>query len=86
MLKRVLCLCLTVCLLMGMLMMAPVVRAASDMKVSDAGIAFIKYYEGFRGTPYLEPNGRYSIGYGTECPKDKVDYYMKNPRSEEEPV
>ena len=84
MLKRVLCLCLTVCLILGLLMMAPAAQAASDMKVSDAGIAFIKFYEGFRSQPYKEPNGRYSIGYGTECPADKVEYYMSNPMTEEE--
>ncbi len=58
-------------------------RAATVMVSSDALVAKMKAREGFSATPYWD-NSHYSIGYGTTCPNDKVDYYQKHPMSREE--
>ena len=83
MFKKLLCLCLAASVLLGLFALAPATRAASDMKTSEEGIAFIKNYEGFSGTPYKDGN-RYSIGYGTKCPDDMVEYYTQTPMTKEE--
>ena len=83
MFKKLLCLCLAVSVLLGLFVLAPATRAASDMKTSEEGIAFIKNYEGFSGTPYKDGN-RYSIGYGTKCPDDMVEHYTQTPMTKEE--
>ena len=81
--KKLLCLCLAASLLLGIFALAPATRAASDMKTSEEGVAFIQNYEGFSGTPYKDGN-RYSIGYGTKCPDDMVEHYMQTPMTREE--
>jgi GH24 family phage-related lysozyme (muramidase) len=67
----------TVCLFLAVLLLGSLsAYAANDtysMKTSEAGIAFIKYYEGFRATVYTDSSG-YAIGYGTHCnPSDFPD-------------
>jgi uncharacterized repeat protein (TIGR02543 family) len=59
-------------------------HAASAMKASDDCIAVIKAFEGFSGKPYRDTDGAFTIGYGTRCPDDKVEYYNKNPMTEQE--
>ena len=59
-------------------------HAASSLKASDDCISVIKAFEGFSGTPYLDTDGKYTIGYGTRCPSSKVEYYTNNPMSKEE--
>lgn len=83
MIKKLICLCLAAAVLLGIFLLAPATRAASDMKTSEEGIAFIQNYEGFSGTPYKDGN-RYSIGYGTKCPDDMVEHYMQTPMTREE--
>lgn len=83
--KKLLSLCLAVALLVGTIAVIPMTtRATSDMKASEECIAIIKEFEGFVGTPYVDSDGLYTIGYGTRCPTDMVEYYKENPMTEEE--
>jgi lysozyme len=34
------------------------------MKISEAGVEFVKQFEGFSATPYPDPVGKNTIGYG----------------------
>ena len=54
-----------------------------DMITSDACIDLIKEYEGFVKYPVWD-YGQYSVGYGTRCPADKLDYYLEHGITEEE--
>ena len=54
----------------------PKVHAASAMKSSEQLLEIIKQEEGFAKYPYWD-NGHWTVGYGTTCPSDKVDYYKK---------
>lgn len=56
---------------------------AAEMTASQDLVDFIIRREGFSPTPYKD-NTHYSIGYGTTCPDNMVDYYTKNPMTEEE--
>lgn len=58
-------------------------RAVTARASSDALVSKMKAREGFSATPYWDVS-HWSIGYGTTCPNDKVDYYKKNPMSEAE--
>lgn len=83
MIKRWLCRFLAAFLLLGVLGAFPVeVRAASEMKSSDALIEYLKKIEGFRAKPYWDQS-QWSIGYGTECPADKRAEYEANGITEE---
>ena len=62
---------------------SPAVSAASAMTVSDAMIAMLKQEEGFSSKPYWD-YAQYTVGYGTKCPDDMVDYYTENGITEEE--
>lgn len=64
MFKKIICFFLAVCLLGSLSAFAA--NDTYSMKTSEAGIAFIKYYEGFSGTVYSDSSG-YAIGYGTHC-------------------
>ncbi|MBQ3214949.1 MAG: SH3 domain-containing protein [Oscillospiraceae bacterium] len=81
--KRLISLCLVVAVITGLFALAPV-SAASDMKTSDSGLDLIKQFEGFSGTPYRDTDGHYTIGYGTRCPTDMIEYYMQTPMTHEE--
>ena len=81
---RSLCLLLVVSLLLGIVSMAPVARAASDLKASDECLAIIKKFEGFSARPYVDSDGKYTIGYGTRCPDELVSKYTNEPMTKEE--
>ncbi len=81
--KRLLCLLLVISVVAGLFALAPV-SAASDMIASDDCLGIIKEFEGFSGTPYRDTDGLYTIGYGTRCPTELVDFYKENPMSTEE--
>lgn len=81
--KRLLCLCLVLSVIIGLFGIMPAV-AVTDMKTSDACLDLIKQFEGFSGKPYRDTDGHYTIGYGTWCPSDKVEYYTQNPMTPEE--
>lgn len=82
--KRMLCLCLAVCLFLGTFVLPADTRAASSMTASEELLAMIKQFEGFSGTPYVDTDGLYTIGYGTRCPEELVDQYNETPMTEEE--
>lgn len=62
--------------------LSPQVNAAS-MTVSDALVEVLKTMEGFREKPYWD-NLQWTVGYGTECPADKVEEYKVSGISREE--
>ena len=54
------------------------------MTSSDDFIEVLKKMEGFHGVAYWDYS-QWTIGYGTKCPSDKVNYYTDaNPLSKEE--
>ena len=82
--KRVTSFLLAIVLLAGFVVVgSPVVSAASAMTASDGMIAVLKQEEGFSSKPYHDYS-QYTVGYGTVCPDDMVDYYMENGITEEE--
>lgn len=50
------------------------VSAESNLTASDECINLLKKYEGFSSKPYYD-YGQWTVGYGTRCPSDKLDYY-----------
>ena len=76
--KRITSFLLAIVLFAGLVLTgAPVAFAASDMGVSDALVEVLKKEEGFSEKPYWDYS-QYTIGYGTRCPSDMVDYYKEN--------
>ena len=85
MIKRWLCSILSVVLLLGMFALPTRAEATSAMTSSEALVTFVKTMEGFSAYPYSD-YGQYSIGYGTRCPSDKLEYYRANGITEEEAI
>jgi uncharacterized repeat protein (TIGR02543 family) len=52
------------------------VSAESAFTASDECIKLLKLEEGFSVTPYWD-YAQYTVGYGTCCPSDMVEYYME---------
>ena len=50
--------------------------AKAAMTMSDEGMKLLKAEEGFNQYPYWDKK-QYTVGYGTRCPDDKVEYYTK---------
>ncbi len=67
--------------LIAMIMLLSIVpvyaQAESAMLTSDDCIEILKAEEGFSRTPYWDFT-QYTVGYGTRCPSDMVDYYTQN--------
>ena len=59
--------------------------AESAFDTSDACIALIKEQEGFSLKPYWD-YAQYTVGYGTKCPDDKLEYYNEHGITQEEAV
>lgn len=57
--------------------------SASELKISNEAIAVLKVDEGFSRTPYWD-YAQWTVGYGTKCPDDKLEYYKKNGITEQE--
>ncbi len=76
--RRWLCLVLAAVLLVSLGAVAPVRASTPTWTASQQYIDLLKEWEGFSATPYKD-NTHYSIGYGTMCPDNMVDYYTKNP-------
>ena len=82
--RRLVCLMMACALLLSALSIGPIrVRAASEMKVSEQCLEFIKAWEGFSKHPYKDGN-QYTVGYGTRCPDDKLAEYTEVGITEEE--
>ena len=74
--KRIFGIVLIIALLITTFAAVPVF-AASEMKVSDDLVRILKMEEGFVRYPQWD-YGQYSIGYGTRCPDDMLEYYKEN--------
>lgn len=73
--KRFICALLVCVLLLSIVPAGSVqVRAASNMTVSDDGMAMIKAFEGYVSQAYWD-NKQWSIGYGTACSEEMAQYY-----------
>ena len=82
--KRITSLVLIAVLTLGILAVnAQPVAAASTMKTSDDLIKVLKLEEGFIRYPAWD-YGQYSVGYGTRCPDDMLEYYKENGITESE--
>ena len=57
--------------------------ATQEMKTSAEAIRILKLEEGFSSKPYWD-YAQWTVGYGTRCPDDKLEYYKKNGITEEE--
>lgn len=82
--KRMTSLVLIFVLMLSVLTVTAVpASAASEMKVSDDLIKVLKLEEGFIRYPSWD-YAQYSIGYGTRCPDDMLEYYKENGITETE--
>ena len=61
----------------------PIAPADTRIQASDACIALLKAEEGFSKNPYWDYS-QWTVGYGTCCPEDMLDYYKNNGITEEE--
>ena len=64
-------------------MVATPVSAATEMHISEQGIAYLKKAEGFSKYPYWDAS-QWTVGYGTRCPDNKLEEYKKNGISEKD--
>lgn len=82
--KRITCLALAVVLMFSVIFPGAIsVSAASDFRASDECIAVLKLEEGFSEKPYWD-YAQYTVGYGSSCPSDMVDYYTEHGITEAE--
>lgn len=82
--RRIISLVLSLAILLSLAMVGGVTAfATNEFKMSQEAIDMIKNFEGFRDKPYWDV-AQYTIGYGTKCPDDKVEYYKTNGMTEEE--
>ena len=80
--RRILCLVLTMAITLSIALFGGItVSAESNLVASDECINILKKYEGFSKYPYWD-YGQWTVGYGTRCPADMVDYYKANGISE----
>ncbi len=76
--KNWICGILALCLLITMLPhMALSIFAVENMTVSQDMLDVVKKMEGFATYPYWDYS-QWTVGYGTECPPDKLEEYKKN--------
>ncbi len=79
--RRIICLFLAAVLVMSM--GAICASAESGLSFSAEGLRILKAEEGFSSKPYWD-YAQWTVGYGTKCPDDKVEYYTQNGISEAE--
>ena len=72
--KKVISLILAVIILITLIPMQ--VSAEETMKTSADAVAILKLEEGFSKTPYWD-YAQWTVGYGTKCPDDMLDYYKQ---------
>ena len=81
--KRLTSFLLAIVLFAGLVLIgAPTAHAASAMTVSDSMVNVLKQEEGFAAKPYWDYS-QWTVGYGTVCPSDMVEYYTENGITEE---
>lgn len=62
---------LTMCVVMTLTLLSGAAFAVETFTTSEACVEMIKEFEGFRSLPYVDDNGKWYIGYGSECnPED----------------
>ena len=82
--KRTVSFVIAITMLLGVVWTGAVpVFAESTFTASDDCIRILKAEEGFSATPYWDFT-QYTVGYGTRCPADMVEYYTQNGITEEE--
>ena len=62
---------------------APKEEASGILTTSDNAVAMLKAEEGFSSKPYWD-YAQWTVGYGTKCPDDMLDYYKQYGISEKE--
>ena len=67
-------LALLMCVVLTLTLLSGAAFAVETFTTSEACIAIIKEFEGFRSVPYTDDSGDWYIGYGTEC--NPADYPM----------
>ncbi len=83
-LKRFVSTLLAVVILIGAIGLGTVpASAASSMTVSDACVNLLKEMEGFCEKPYWD-YAQWTVGYGTRCPDDMLEYYKQHGITREE--
>lgn len=60
-------LALSLCASLSLTLLSGAALAVETFTASEACIALIKEFEGFRSMPYTDDSGEWYIGYGTEC-------------------
>ena len=82
--KRACSLLMAVVILFGVMSVSVFpVSAETDFHASAECIGVLKEEEGFNVKPYWDYS-QYTVGYGTYCPPDMVDYYTENGITEAE--
>ena len=83
--RRWICILAALSLLLCMLPAASIRTSAANYSYtsSEDFIAVLKTMEGFYRRAQWDYK-QYTVGYGTRCPDDKVDYYRNNDITEEE--
>ena len=82
--KRITSFIIAMVLLLGVVSVGSVTASAeSAMTASADCLRILKAEEGFSRTPYWDFT-QYTVGYGTRCPADMVEYYTQNGITEEE--
>ncbi len=82
--KRSLSLLLCIVVLTAVVIgLAPQANAASKMSVSKAFVDVLKKMEGFSALAYWDYS-QWTVGYGTQCPADKLEEYKTKGITEEE--
>ena len=72
--RRLICLILVAVTLVSMVNFG--VSAEANMKTSDEAVAVLKAEEGFSAKPYWD-YAQWTVGYGTKCPEDMLNYYKQ---------
>mgnify|MGYP002508120033 FL=1 len=60
-------LALFLCAALSLTLLSGAALAVETFTASEACIALIKEFEGFRSMPYTDDSGEWYVGYGTEC-------------------
>lgn len=81
--KRIICLILSLLLVVGLLPLGLRANAAESMGMSQKGIDLLKEFEGFSRMPYWDYS-QYTVGYGTRCPDEDLDRYLRDGITEAE--
>lgn len=82
--KRVASILIAIALLLGIISTGTVnTYAETTYTTSSNCLQVLKLYEGFSLKPYWDYT-QYTVGYGSRCPDDMVDYYMEHGITEKE--